>query len=527
MRKSLILVSWCMIFCLLLFCKSEARESKDHLSLSFTKTISVKRTKDTMVSPSPSYSFDVKEHIVAPGECVSNILLHTYKVPRHLVFKEFIRHFCELNPDIKDPNIIKVHQRIRVPVQKRIPEEKRELADKSQTQPLPAETTDTPQEPPSPGGAEVQMASTETEKTAPTQTEPDPRAFQDSIGAFFVNIGERYNNKGNYHIPVPGGGELTLDSTAFPVLEMENGRKVIIDMGNELPARVEKLIESNWKKYRFVDVRKDESVESVFAKLFSVSGYYSATRENDPITLNGDITVEIWSDWKIIKDKESARTGRTVAVNIVNKGDKGTPPAIKNYLQRSGVKVVDFSLAGKKKERNDQEEGVTGAGEGVDILDSSNNKQLVSTLLTLINQPFTENAKLSLSKTSGAAFQMGITADIYLSKGGNDFIITLKDLPDDMVDMLTENAFRVLETRKDEPSKSVISKVLTFLGMEYSSSTFDFDTVQKGDPHNITVSIPGFMLQENPSYKTLFTEANLDRDLNRFLRDKGVRAVRY
>lgn len=585
MKKPLVLISSFLVFCVLSLCKGETSDPKDHLNLSFTKTVSIKRYKnlkvhcepytvregdwlwkilrdkykipydqrrdflhvlkginpeifdadkvypgqkiyvplkleiareqvtapcrarDIEVSSPRSSSFYVKEHIVSPGQCLSGILIRIYKVPKRLVFPEYIKRFCDLNPTVKNPNLIRAYQRILVPVCRPSPRKECELAGKRSVEALPSGEIATAQGLPSPGGVKDKM---------------------DSIGAFFTDIGDRYSNKGDYHIPIPGGGEFTLDIASFPMLEMENGRKVVIDIGDELPVRIEKLIESSWKNYKFVNIRSDESMESVFSKLFSLSGYYSVTRRGKPIVLKDEmITTKIWADWIIIKDKESARRDSTLAVNIVGERGEAPPPAIKKYVERSGVRVVDFFLAGRKERGNDQKEALTSGEEETTTLNSSTNKELVPALLALINQPFTTNARLSLLKTSSIGLKMGITADISLRREDNDFIISLQDLPNDLVEILAENEFSILEIREGEHPTSVISRVLEFLGIEFSSSTLEFDTAQKGDPHNITVFVPGFLLQGSPSCKALLTKADLDENLSRFLREKGVRAVRY
>ena len=627
MKKPVTLLSCIVILGLLSFLKGEANDPKDHLNLSFTKTVSIKKYKNLNVHCEPytiqegdwlwkiledkynipadqrqhflhilksinpeifnadsvypgqkifvpiklevpssaSSSFYIKEHVVQSGQCVSGILYRTYKVPKHKLFSDFMKHFRNLNPTIEDPNLIRINQRILVPVPKPgtkkeheitpkksteqivtkkvdkpevspvpVPmpkpgtKKEREITPKKSTEQIVTKKVDKPEVSPSPGGVREEVDSTEKERpVTPLSTQRAPKAFEDSIGAFFSDIGDSYNNKGSYHIPIPGGGELTLDTTAFPMLEMENGRRVVMDLDDALPAKIEKMIESNWENYRFVNIQRNESVGSVFSKIFSLAGYESVARGDKPTRLGGDITVEVWSDWIIIKDKDSARQGRSLAVNLVGEGGEGVPPPIKNYLEERGMRVVDFSLGGRKEEEKGLVKAMVRGEEETMALNSSTNRGLVQALLALTDQPFTINAKQSLSKTSSTGFKMGITADISLKRADKDFIISLQDLPDDLVEMLNENGYSVLEIREAENRESIISRVLGFLDIKFSSSKFEFHTARKGDPHDIAISIPGFLFNENPSRKVLLTKVNLDKNLNLFLRERGVKAVRY
>ena len=418
MKKSFLAIFWFLVFCLWPLYHGASTDPKDHLNLSFTKTLSIKKygkmnvhcephiikegewlwkilrdefkipsdqrveflrilkainpaifnadqvypgqeilvpirleaaTENTQPlrestavgsPPSGSPSFYIKQHIVSPGESVSSILLHTYKVPKHLVFQEFIKLFCALNPNVNDPNIIKVDQQVRVPVHKPIPETEPEPAEKKNAEPMQSKDPGTPQDLHSPGEVRNGKALAEEVKTIPATTETNSQALKDSIGTFFTNLGDRYNNRGDYHIPVPGGGEVTLNSASFPMVEMENGRKLIIDFGDQVPGKVEKLIASSWENYGFVNIRKEENVHAILGKLFALSGYYSVIRGEEPLVLSGDITVEVRADWIIIKDKDSAQSGKTLAVNIAGDTAKSVPRAIRSYLGTRGVKVV-------------------------------------------------------------------------------------------------------------------------------------------------------------------------------------------
>ncbi|MFH1625585.1 MAG: LysM domain-containing protein [Pseudomonadota bacterium] len=595
MRKVFLLLPLLWIMCLLPFHKGEAKDPKDRLSLSFTKTVFIKKYKNLKVhyerhtvkkgeflwkimkdkygippsnlpeflrivkvlNPSianlntiyqgqklyipirletqaarskPPSSFPtafvtVKEHTVQPGQTLAGILLHVYNVPKALVFNEHITLFRELNPSIKDLNLLRVHQKILVPVHEPIPEEKRKLAKKRTPKPLITKEINTEERLKFLGGVKGEVAPSELERAIPMNTESGPEGVKNSVGALFKTIGDRYINKGSYYIPIPGGGELTVDTASFPILELKSGRKVIIDLDDGLPAKIEKLIESNWKNYKIVNIQRDESAESIFNKLFSLAGYYSVTGGDDPLVLRGKISIKIWADWMVFKDKDRTLEDLIYAVNIIGKEDKEVPLAIKDYLERFGVRVIDVSLGGKPE--SDQREGIIRGEEEVVTLNSSTHRELIHGLLTLIGQPFTEGVKVPLLKTGSSGFNLEITADIFLKRGDRNSIISLHTLPNDLVKMLIENEFRILEVDEGESRESVISKVLSFLGIEFSSSTFEFDTGRKGDPHNISIAIPGFLFQENSSLRVLLTEANLDKNINRFLKGMGVRTVKY
>ncbi|MEW6616670.1 MAG: LysM domain-containing protein [Thermodesulfobacteriota bacterium] len=484
-------------------------------------------TKESEASSPQQASSSIREHTVKPGQNLSSILLDIYKVPKHLVFKKYINLFLKLNPTIKDPNLLIVHKKILVPVYESISEKENKLVEEKAAKPSIAEETNLEKNPSIPTETKDKAASVKIEKTIPFRTESGLEGIKDFIRTIFKNTGDHYIDKGNYYIPIPGGGELTLDNETFPILEMKSGGKVIIDVGDQLPAKIEKLIESNWKDYKIINIQKYESIESILNRLLTLSGHYSITRGDKPLILKGKITTTIWSDWVIFKEKDSLFKNRVYVVNIIDRKEKEVPLTIKDYIESFGVRVIDIFSDAKKEQGQYQKKAITGEEEEIISLDSSNNNVLIRALLTLIDQPFTVGVKLPLSSTSSSGFNVGITADIFLKRGTRDCIISLNDLPEDIAEMLAENKLRILEVQKNEAPESVISKVLGFLGIEFSSSTFEFDTAQKGNPHNITIAIPGFLLQGNDLPKILLIKANVDKNIASFLKEKGIKAVRY
>ena len=250
MKRVLVLIPLLWTLCLMSFYKVEAKNPEDHLNLSLTNTVFVKKYKNLKVyyepytvkegewlwriltdrykipldersnflqifkkinpaisDPNKVYSgqkifiplkletvetlfvptssklpsVSVKEHTVQPGESLSSIFLHVYKVPGHLVFNEYIKLFHKLNPTIKNPNLLKVRQRILVPVYEPISKNEHKSAKERATKPSIAEETNIEKNPSLPSGAEDKAAPIEIEKTIPFRTESGLKGIKDNI----------------------------------------------------------------------------------------------------------------------------------------------------------------------------------------------------------------------------------------------------------------------------------------------------------------------------------------------------------
>ncbi|MFH1038852.1 MAG: LysM domain-containing protein, partial [PVC group bacterium] len=58
--------------------------------------------------------------------------------------------------------------------------------------------------------------------------------------------------KGNYFIPLKGVGQITIDCSLIPAVELEEGTTVFLDFGNRLSGETKDLIGQSWKNYRFL-----------------------------------------------------------------------------------------------------------------------------------------------------------------------------------------------------------------------------------------------------------------------------------
>ena len=597
MKKTILFMSLFFgISCILLFHKEEASARKDHLALSLTKTIYVKKYKDQniyyepytikkgewlwkifrdkykipqermsktlsalkrlnpaitntdivhpgqmilfplieeaekpRIRPSslpPSFTFE--EYTVQKGQNLSTILNRDYNVSKSQIYNRYLKLICDLNPDITDPDLIYANQKVYIPVYKTTTKEERKLAKRKVKKALVTKKIGETKGPTAFERARWEEGSIRSGIRIPIIAEYNRNTVKDTIGKFFKDIGGGYINRGNYYIPIAGGGELTLDTGTFPVVEMKSGKKVIIDYDDELPARMEELIESNWEKYKVINVKREDAIESILYKVVPQLGPYSMKKGDIPLELKEEITAKIWADWVITENLSSPQKERIFAVNIIGKGEKGTLPAVKDYIESRGVSIIDLSFTENNKQIGNQERGsITRFEKEVDSLDSSTNKDLISSLLSLINQPFSKDVKVPIQNTDSKRFKMGITVDISMEKGDDTCLISLKGLSDNLIKILHENGFKVLNIKSNEASESIIAQVLHFLGLQFSSSVFEFDTAKKGDSQNIRLIIPGFLIEHDDSSRILLTKVTLDKSLNYLLHEKGIKAIRY
>ena len=78
------------------------------------------------------------------------------------------------------------------------------------------------------------------------QEDQGKKAVGDDLGIIFAEMGEDWVQTGEHFIPLKSEGQIDLRAASFPILNLRDGLRVIVDLNNELPETMATLIESSW-----------------------------------------------------------------------------------------------------------------------------------------------------------------------------------------------------------------------------------------------------------------------------------------
>jgi len=85
---------------------------------------------------------------------------------------------------------------------------------------------------------------------------------------------------GNYCIPVPPSSEVKIDCSRVPVVEIENGNIILLDLSNRIPEDLKKVIEATWENYYVISAQKGEEISHMLERIISSSGVYEIEKVN-------------------------------------------------------------------------------------------------------------------------------------------------------------------------------------------------------------------------------------------------------
>jgi LysM repeat protein len=442
---------------------------------------------------------NLENYVVKPGDSISEVVMSKYKMPPGYLYNEYLDLVQRFNPTMKNVDFIYPNQVIRLPIY--LPEIVK----------MPIEKPPELQQ-----EKKIALKKTEPVVTAPAQKPPETLSLCRELRDIFDLIGEEWVESGEQFIPLKSGGHVNLKADSFPTLNLRNGRMLIIDLHNELPEEITKLIESDWDAYKIVRFAPHDNLKAALDKVFAASGYHDLLRSGERLKLRSDIEITLAGDWVIIPQKAAGETPESIiTLNLIGNPAERTPMVVRRYLKRLGIRVIDYpDLA--LTENPEQE-----APPEKIPLDKGSRFPLPTLILDLVGQPFSREVKIPVYHSGETSFNLIVHADLFFNRGGSDCIIDTTGLSPDITELLAKHQFRVLTLAGEKDPRKSTELVLDFLEVEFDAKPHDFLVSSRDKSRNITLTVKGISFSDKDNREILATDAILPAEVVAFLNQKG------
>lgn len=455
-------------------------------------------------------------------------LLRRAGVPDHLIFNEAINVTLKINPQLSDPDLIFAGEAIKIPVQAA-------WAETGSDKPIRTAKRKTGDSGVSQSATKVKPRKTARvkEEKAPKTIIPPPQlppskhlGVRTALGLIYTRIGERYISKGQHFIPLKTGGQININTQSFPIIEFTEGRRIILDLDARLPREMVEMIRENWSSYEVFRPRRNEKLPQMLDRLFKESGYYRINRKGDPWVLDGGIQIKIGADWIIWPTREDYAAGRATVITLPPTQTQGTAPELAKFLSMRGVRVIDFyprgNLIGPEPIRSTTLERIS-----VETIKPSNYTDFIQTLLGMLGQRYETDLSIPLMKggSSDASFNYSVTAPLYFSRGGKNFVVAVSGLPDNVISQLEKSKFKVIVRRPHEQPRQFASRLLSEIGVR-NEAGLTIQGSNREKPRNIEVTLPGVVFTAD-GRETLLTPTEVPPILAPLLKKPNLRVIHY
>jgi LysM repeat protein len=427
-------------------------------------------------------------YTVKKGDSLIRVVKSLYGVPDKLIYNEYLDQLKRLNPYVEDLNRIFPGQKVRLPIYS------------PQTVRMPIT--------PSPIRGKFRGG-----------TEEDLRSIAFQLGEVFTLIGEEWLQTGKHFIPLKNGGQINLNADSYPIINLRNGRRVIVDLYNDLPEDMSDLITSSWGNYGIVHLESGVDLKEAMNRIIILCDYKKIQGINEALVLGGDIPLRITADWIIHRvSGESAGGQDIIIVNLLDDEDPGTPASIRAFLRGLGIQTVDYPPFADSE--GEYQEGAEVFGDTGDDAYS-----LMEKLLGLNGAEFSRDEEIPIYPDEKADFSLVIKADFVFDVQGRDHIIDMSGLDPEIMALLNEHGFQVLSLSEQEKSFAIVTRTLDFLNIEYDSGSHIFWGADRTELRNIRLEIPGIIFRDYEDRDIFATHVNIPEEIPSFLNSKGYRIL--
>jgi len=430
---------------------------------------------------------DLENYMVKPGDSLIRVVKGRYKIPQKNLYSEYLKVVKRLNPSIQDLNTIHPGQKIRLPIYS-------------------PEIVRKPIEPAGPPRPEKRGK----------QTRINPMAGE--LCEIFLEMGEEWAQAGQHFIPLKSGGLIDLKAKSFPIINLQTGLKVIVDLSNSLPERMARLIESSRGNYRVVHLLEKDDLRSSLDKIITVCSYPKVFRMGEALELGGDIHHRITGDWIITPHKTGSnqRPG-FIVINLIDTHTPAIPGMIKDYVKELGVRVIDYP---------------PGDDDTLDLMDrvdpleeGSDPSSLVRTVLNLTSHSFSTQVEIPVYQGQEADFKLIIKADFLLKIKGRDAVIDLTGLAPEIISLLKEQQFFILALAAEKEPLAVVARTLKFLDVQFEPGPHSFMAATRDDSRNIRLTLPGIVFADPHGKAVLVTPLSLPDEIAALLTQRGYKIL--
>jgi hypothetical protein len=442
-----------------------------------------KKATETPISPEMLKDIKLENYTVRRGDSLVKVIRSRYQISDEKLYREYLELVRGLNPSIEDLDTVSPGQIVKLPIW-------------------------TPQVVRAPIAPK---ASLKPERVAQKARRT---ALGYQLGQIFTHMGEEWVQTGHHFIPLKSGGHIDLNADSFPIINLFNGYKVIVDLYNAMPEKMSTVIESSWENYAIVHLNKDDNLRTAFDKALTACHYSKIYKLGEPLDLRGDIPFRIAGDWIILPTASpGGEKEKMIMITLVDDHTPRTPRAIQDFLRTQGIKAIDYPPGDDAVEPTAAKLVVLKAGNDI--------SSLIETILNLTGQPFSRGVEIPIYKSGKSNFNLVTRADFLLEVNGRDCIIDLKGLEPDIATLLEEHQFRVLLLDGDKDPSSIVSKTLGLLGVQFDSKPHDFMAAERDQQKNVRLTIPGIVFQANSGKNIFATPLEIPDDIALFLSQRG------
>lgn len=281
---------------------------------------------------------------------------------------------------------------------------------------------------------------------------------------------------GNYYLPIPQAGQVTIDCSKIPLIEFDDNTTVFLDLENRAHSNLKKMISNNWKNYHLVKISNTDDTITILKKVFSVTNKYSILKSDKPLTFGALPPAEVMVDWLIVKPIPGQQSKSVIqGLRQIYENNVLLPKSIKNYAQKNGLIITEFS----------EETGIADKPEElyslppIPVFPATNAKEFSHALVSHLGLSAEKDVEIQIFDTVKDGFNLSLKADVLVTKGNNKYVIYSQSLSQQFINALKQAGNETIFVSNSDSTKDIMGNVLSGLDIPFTYGTHAFSGLEK------------------------------------------------
>ncbi|HLA26348.1 MAG TPA: LysM peptidoglycan-binding domain-containing protein [Syntrophales bacterium] len=390
-----------------------------------------------------SDSQSLTNYTIKKGDSITRIIRYELNAePDDLI--EILSSVKRLNPEIENLNKIYPGQILKIPGG----------SVKSDEAPPPASVT---------------AASDAGEKAPPAQPAGlSPKNNISLIGQIVRRLNSTVIGSGNYYIPLPGAGQVTIDCATTPVIELEDGTTVFLDFDGRLPDDLAKMVRASWPNYHFLKIGREEDVTSVLRKIILQSKSYTMEKADKPLFLEDEPQVKLFLDWLITKKELSGTVLSRLCLVFAADKSQLLPRPILAQAKKKGIDICEIL----KDKVQETEHDKAAPGPAIMQIKGDTNEVLLQNFLVLLGLEPLKNRAVKIFDARKDGFDISIEPELLVKRENKTLLVHKNQLPQQFIDTLRMDGTDTFYLAGGMSRKNMLEGVLVPLGIPYQFALF-------------------------------------------------------
>jgi len=326
---------------------------------------------------------------------------------------------------------------------------------------------------------------------------------------------------GNYYIPLPEAGQVTIDCTTIPVVELDDGTAVLLDFSQRLPNELTRLIRTNWQNYQSIKIESGDNIASILHKVIGSSKSYTITKVQKPILLEDEPQVLLSPDWLIMKKGPSDQPLSQLGLFFDAERSQLLPRLIRERAKKKGIDICEI-LADKIQPGRMETPAKAPA---MPRITGGNQDELLQNFFTFLDLEFLRNREVKIFDSAKDGFNLSIKAEWLVKKGSKTVLIHKNKLPQQFIDVLRGEGMEPLYLAQGLSKKSLLAGILAPLNVPCQFALFSVPESRRKDKFALTFPALKIDSGKGPFY---MIEFDMAEDVYEFLADNWkLGIIRY